>query len=406
MDTGGYGTILAGVLARYRTGQISRRTLGRLLGALGVAGTSGAALSSHPAGASALRQEGTPAAGGEPPVAATPALGEQPDGTRVWRVQVGAVDKAEMVEAMGFFPEEITVNTGDAVFFDFGPRFHTATFLSGQERPLLIVPDEAAGTPAAGGDRFIINPAAGFPAGGGTYDGTGYVNSGLPDPSAPPFMLTFTTPGTYDYLCLVHPQMKARVVVQEAGAKPPTDQAAYDRLGTEQAEALLEEGRALIRQQGSATPEAGTDGVLHEVVAGVGGDNVEVLRFLPRDVVVKVGDTVRWTNPSMHEPHTVTFLGEEDPPELILVEPQEGGPPTLVFNPVLLFPAGEDTFDGARLANSGTLGQELAEISEEFPRTSTYELTFTAPGEYRYYCAFHSGGPDDEHAMVGTVRVS
>jgi plastocyanin len=136
-----------------------------------------------------------------------------------------------MVEAMGFFPEEITVNTGDAVFFDFGPRFHTATFLSGQERPLLIVPDEAAGTPAAGGDRFIINPAAGFPAGGGTYDGTGYVNSGLPDPSAPPFMLTFTTPGTYDYLCLVHPQMKARVVVQEAGAKPPTDQAAYDRLG-------------------------------------------------------------------------------------------------------------------------------------------------------------------------------
>jgi plastocyanin len=123
-------------------------------------------------------------------------------------------------------------------------------------------------------------------------------------------------------------------------------------------------------------------------------------------VVVKVGDTVRWTNPSMHEPHTVTFLGEEDPPELILVEPQEGGPPTLVFNPVLLFPAGEDTFDGARLANSGTLGQELAEISEEFPRTSTYELTFTAPGEYRYYCAFHSGGPDDEHAMVGTVRVS
>ena len=35
----------------------------------------------------------------------------------------------------------------------------------------------------------------------------------------------------------------------------------------------------------------------------------------------------------------------------------------------------------------------------------SYELTFTAAGEYPYYCILHAGGPDDEHGMVGKVIV-
>ena len=404
MDTNRNEAIFAEAVSRYQAGRISRRTLARLVTALGLGG----AVSVVGFGGSttaAIRQEGTPVTEGEPPPVATPVLGERPDGTRVSRVQVGALDEAEMVEAMGFFPKEITVNVGDTIFFDFR-SFHTATFLSGQEKPRLVILEEAAGTPAAGGPRAIINPMAGFPAGGNTYDGTSYVNSGTPDPSAPPFTLTFTAPGTYDYVCLVHPQMKAQVIVQDAGAELPMDQAGYDQLGTEQADALLEEGRAIVQQQMAATPVADASGAVHEVSVGVGGDTVEALRFLPRDLTIKAGDTVRWTNPSMHEPHTVTLLGGEEPPEFILVEPREGGPPTLVFNPSLFFPAGTDTFDGTEFANSGFIGKEMAEIYEEFPRTSTYELTFTAPGEYRYYCAIHSGGPDDEHGMTGTVVVT
>jgi plastocyanin len=182
---------------------------------------------------------------------------------------------------------------------------------------------------------------------------------------------------------------------------------AYDQLGTEQAEAMLKEGRALIAQQGAATPATGDADAVHEVAVGVESHaGAEVLQFLPREVAISVGDTVRWTNLSMHEPHTVTFLGNEDPPEFILVEPQEAGPPTLVFNPIMFFPAGGDTYDGTSLTGSGAFGPELAEFDDEFPRTATYELTFTAPGAYRYYCAFHSGSLDDEHGMVGTVTVT
>ncbi|MEA2596310.1 MAG: hypothetical protein QOF01_2779, partial [Thermomicrobiales bacterium] len=266
MDTDKDGATISEALADYRAGRISRRTLVRLLRLT----AAGAALGIGQPAQAAMLQDGTPAVSDEPPPAATPVLGEQPDGTRVWRVQAGAIDEAEMVEAMGFFPAEITINAGDAVFFDFGPRFHTATFLSGGERPRLILwEEEAGGTPVAGGRRAVINPAAGFPVGDTTYDGTAYLNSGTPDPTAPPFVVTFTATGTFDYLCLVHPQMKAKVIVQEAGTAPPMDQAAYDQLGTEQAEAMLKEGRALIAQQGAATPATGDAGAVHEVAVGV-----------------------------------------------------------------------------------------------------------------------------------------
>lgn len=397
-------TTMTDALDRYLAGQINRRTLIRILGATGAAGAAAVTAGSHPRAMSASLQDGTPPAD-DPPPPATPVLGEQADGSRVWRVQVGAIDEAEMIEAMGFFPREITVNADDAILFDFR-SFHTASFLSGAERPLLVVPDEAAGTPEAGEPRFIFNPMAVFAAGGNTYDGTGYVNSGTPDPSAPPFTLTFTVPGTYEYLCLVHPEMKGQVIVQEAGTGLPMDQAGYDQQATEQAESLLAEGRELIAQQMEGTPTTGSDAAVHDVSVGLSGEHVEILQFLPRDLTIKSGDTVRWTNPTMDEPHTVTFLGDEEPPELVLVEPQEGGPPTLVFNPAVVFPSGGDTYDGAGLAGSGVLARKLSNSSEDFPRTDTYELTFTVPGEYRYYCAIHSGGPDDEHGMTGSVTVT
>jgi plastocyanin len=403
------GATVAEARARYQDGQIDRRTLARMVGSLGLAGAAVAA--GIGSSTTEARQDATPAAAGEPPPVATPVLGEQADGTRVWRVQAGAFDMVEMVEAMGFFPQEITINAGDTIFFDV-PAFHTVTFLSGEERPWLIVLEEpTAGTPAAGEPRAVINPMAGFPVGGNTYDGTGYVNSGTPDPSAPPFTLTFTAPGSFEYLCLVHPQMKGKVIVQDAGAELSSDQAAYDQLASEQIAAMLDEGYVLIAEYEAATPEAGAAAGVHEVTAGVGSEmgvngGAEALRFLPREVAIAVGDTVRWTNRSMHEPHTVTFLGGDPPPEFISVEPQAAGPPTLVLGSDVIFRVGGDTYDGTGLTGSGAFNQELAEFSDEFERTATYELTFTAPGEYRYYCAFHSGGPDDEMGMTGTVTVT
>lgn len=134
MNHDGDITTIAEALERYLAGQINRRTLARLLGAMAAASPA-AAVGSHDRVKSASLQVGTPPTD-DPLPPATPVLGEQPDGSRVWRVQAGAIDEAEMIEAMGFFPQEITINAGDSVFFDFR-GFHTATFLSGAERPFL-----------------------------------------------------------------------------------------------------------------------------------------------------------------------------------------------------------------------------------------------------------------------------
>lgn len=406
---------IARAMARHRAGQIDRRQLLRLLGGLGI---SAASLTALPAIAGAtprrigmsLQDVGTPEAPiqdiGTPSAPATPQLGEQPDGTYVWRVQAGGMseDPEAMLEAMAFLPGEITINAGDSIFFDFR-GFHTVTFMSGEELPPFLMPDEGAATPTAGGPpRLIFNPQLIFPSEETTYDGTGFVNSGVPlDPTTPPFTLTFTAPGTYEYTCAVHPKvMKATVIVQEQGADLPHDQAAYDQMASEQLAQILEQAQAVADEFSQATPAAGTDGgQTWEVAAGAGEEQAEALRFLPDRLEIKAGDTVHWTNRSVSEPHTVTFTSGEAPPELILIETKEGGPPTLVLNPEIVPPAGGPIYSGSGYVNSGVL-DEAAGLP------TTFELSFDTPGEYEYFCAFHGGaGPDGAfEGMVGRIVVS
>ncbi|MBA2557985.1 MAG: hypothetical protein H0V12_11685 [Chloroflexi bacterium] len=406
------------LMTEYLTQRLNRRAALALVAGLGLTAGGAVTTVAAPAGRLQMRLaqgEATPEApvqeADAPP--ATPELGEQPDGTMTWRVQVGGMSHEEMIEAMAFFPEEITINAGDRIFFEF-LGFHTATFSGEQEAPPLIIPEGTAlGTPAveaSDGTRYAVNPAAGFPSGPSAHDGTSYLNSGIPDPTMPPFVVEFTQPGTFEYLCLVHPEyMKARVVVQEQGAERPRDQAAYDQQAAEQLEAIFEQGRALIEQyteEGQATPTA-DGGTVWEVAAGVGEEQAQVLRFLPDRLQISAGDTVRWTNHGGTEPHTVTFPGENAPPELILVEPQPAGPPLLVLNPEVMEPAGGPSYQGASFANSGWLQEEVTEFPEgvEFPHI--WELTFDAPGEYRYYCALHGGAEGEElMGMIGTIVVS
>jgi len=395
------------LLARLQTQSLSRRSALSLLAGLGLTASSARTTL-------AAQEAATPEAPPEmdmPP--ATPVLGEQPDGTATWRVQVGGMSHEELIDAMAFFPGEITINAGDRIFYEF-LGFHTVTFPGDQGAPPLIVPEaQALGTPAAVAledTRYVVNPAAGFPSGPPVHDGATYVNSGIPDPTAPPFVVEFTAPGTFEYLCLVHPvEMKATVVVQEQGAARPHDQAYYDQQAAEQLEAILEQGRALIEQysQASQATPAAEGGTTWEVAAGVGEEQAQVLRFLPDRLEIKTGDTVRWTNRGGTEPHTVTFPGDGPPPELILVEPQPAGPPLLAFNPDVMQPAGGPSYDGTSFANSGWLQEEAAEFPEgvEFPHT--WELTFDTPGEYTYLCALHGGAEGEElMGMVGTIVVS
>jgi plastocyanin len=318
------------------------------------------------------------------------------------------------LEAMAFFPEEITVNTGDRIFFEM-MSFHTVTFLGDAPMPALFVPEaEASGTPAAADEgRWVANPMAAFPSGPPVHDGASYLNSGIPDPTMPPFVVEFTTAGTFEYLCLVHPvHMKATVIVQEQGAERPMDQAGYDAQTATQIEALVAEGVALAGEYtegGQATPASGT-GTVWDVAAGVGAEQVQVMQFLPGRLEISAGDTVRWTNNGHTEPHTVTFLGGSEPPELVMVEPQSAGPPMLVLNPDAMDPAGGPSYDGTSYTNSGWLQEDASEFPEgtEFPHT--WELTFDTPGEYPYYCVLHGfaspEGGSELVGMVGTIVVS
>src|SRR5262245_52830964 len=106
--------------------QISRRAVLRAMGGSLVAAGGLIARGWAPALARLARaqDEGTPAP------QATPQLGPRADGTKVWRVEVGAMDEVSSIEVMAFLPGQITVNVGNTIFFE-NQGFHTVTFQSG-----------------------------------------------------------------------------------------------------------------------------------------------------------------------------------------------------------------------------------------------------------------------------------
>jgi plastocyanin len=258
-----------------------------------------------------------------------------------------------------------------------------------------------------------LNPAIAFPDGRTEYDGTGTVNAGLDvlrTPDQPPYSLKFTTEGSFDYVCAVHALvMKAKINVQAAGSPLPKDAAGYDAQAQDEMAKLVAEGVAAKSTAEGAAPVAtpsASGGSTWGVAAGVGGQSqARVMRFIPQELTVKAGDTVSWTNMTVGEPHTVTFLGGTEPPEDTLVEPQASGMPKLIQSYDSLLPAGGDSFDGTGYHNSGFIGMPPEVSSALGLLPGSYDLTFTTAGEYPYYCILHAGGPDDETGMIGKIIV-
>jgi plastocyanin len=128
------------------------------------------------------------------------------------------------------------------------------------------------------------------------------------------------------------------------------------------------------------------------------------MRFLPQTLEISAGDTVRWSNLSDGEPHTVTFLGPgTEPPENSIVEPQADGPPKLIQNPETLLAQGGDVYQGEGFFHSGFMGV-IAPGGPTYGGSNPYELTFDTPGEYGYYCLLHGSGPAGP-GMFGTIIV-
>jgi plastocyanin len=128
-----------------------------------------------------------------------------------------------------FFPQSRTVKVGDAVTFRMSTRTseaHTVTFGPPDLLPTvaqgLITPDPAGGSPPA----FVVDPVGGYasdpppvlPPYTGANHGNGYLNTGMLDrdrtsPAPGLSRVTFTSPGTFTYRCLIHPDMAGQIVV-------------------------------------------------------------------------------------------------------------------------------------------------------------------------------------------------
>ncbi len=134
---------------------------------------------------------------------------------------------------MRFSPTDFTIHVGDTIEWmqTSAVTPHTLTLLSGGKEPdLVMVTPQAAGPP-----KFTINPQILAPAGGASYNGTGFYSSGFingtqdPAPGPRTYHLTFTKAGTYEYVCMLHDTlgMTGHVTVLGAGSMPGMPRTGY-----------------------------------------------------------------------------------------------------------------------------------------------------------------------------------
>ena len=129
------------------------------------------------------------------------------------------------------FPRELSIAAGESVTWTF-TGFHTVSFNAPESaRPAFGYQDDGTvgvnREAADSGDAptmVTLEPPADFdPESGpafveldaGTWDGSGFFNSGFPpfSDAIGVWTLTFSTPGTYEYICLIHPDMEGVVNV-------------------------------------------------------------------------------------------------------------------------------------------------------------------------------------------------
>lgn len=150
------------------------------------------------------------------------------DGSTDWQIYVGGdanvPNSTDSADVMQFFPPNISVKQGDTITWTNTQDVpHTVTFLSGAAPPAIIAP-----IPQKSGPPFLaFSPQVALAMGGTTYNGTGFVSSGLfgpgnPNPST--FSVKFTAAGTFTYICLLHGDqgMTGTVTVGAAAAASTT----------------------------------------------------------------------------------------------------------------------------------------------------------------------------------------
>jgi plastocyanin len=308
----------------------------------------------------------------------------------IWQATVGAQSKDLARQGLAFLPNELWVQVGDSITWTFATdEVHTVTFLKQDVSPQQTRPANTAGCPGG-------SPPDGRTDDNRSFDGSACVNSGRQTSGS--YTVSFPTPGNFKLVCLVHANMTGTIHVLNLSDTLPHDQAFYDEQARNQGTDLLSDGtRLLVRGIAAAEEEPGnavSAGIGEIVATGGGSHSMSVMRFLRGATVVRVGDTVEWTNLDPVTPHTITFG----------IEPADNNM-TVGVNP-------DPDPDGARHAvisstadnvNSGRIvaaPQERTNLAQAPLGVTRFRVTFTRPGVFKYICALH-----DELGMVGRVIV-
>lgn len=261
--------------------------------------------------------------------------------------------------ALSNTPKYLDVTVGDTVLFRDVDALepHTVSFGPMALLKDLAGKDQFVPIPQKGGPPILaFNPKVAFPTPATSYAGMGFANSGILM-KGQSWRLTFTHPGTYEYICLIHGVgMNGYVIVHPA--QPQHATLYHVQAG---------DGLQAVNDRSNTTTNDA---------------------FYPFRLTIHAGDTVQWVGGF----HTISF----GPPaliarlekSLIVPMPQKSGPPRLALNPKITYPSGGTKYDGTGFVNSGVLALQVPPGSTATP---SYKLTFTRPGTYTYYCLIHPG---------------
>jgi plastocyanin len=331
-----------------------------------------------------------------PVASALPALPGGPPGRQggeahqTWEVQAGGDVPAEGIQTHAYYPRALTVRAGDTVQWRFA-GIASVTFDAFRPLREHFLPGPEPGDLTLGPGWFPQGPAG--PA--AAFDGTVVASSGVAQPpadAAPPYRLTFTRPGLYPYVDVIHPGTSGVVQVLPAGAALPETPAQAAARGQRELAGVLAALRDLVAGTAPVRQPGPGGTAVHVVAAAVStGLGAGANRYLPADLTVRRGDTVVWTNGDDFAPHTVTFTSGEAVPPFLEPRPQPGGSPLVVAPARSVAPSGGTVYTGSGFLNSGLIGSGNA-----------FAVTFAAPpGRYAYACVLHVG---QNH--TGTVTVT
>jgi plastocyanin len=173
--------------------------------------------------AAMIAADGAAAQAVEGQATTVPGMQPGPNGGMIHTVNVGY--DAGIASYMRFAPADFTIKAGDTVTWKQTSAMtpHTVTLLGEQKTPDLTVAEPQASGPP----RVKLNPAILAPAGGATYIPASFASSGFlpgmmdPAPGPRDYSLTFTMPGTYVYICMLHAGMGMSGTITVLGGTAP-----------------------------------------------------------------------------------------------------------------------------------------------------------------------------------------